>query len=81
MRVTAVSRECMDPARLSRMIFGLPNPIIPIIASRVYRIVHVKTINLSNVTRRYVISCVFGIPLWQHNGQMYLTLMRVHYPK
>ena len=46
MRVTAVqvqrTRECMDPARLTRTIVGFPDPLIPLIASRVYRIVHVQ---------------------------------------
>ena len=44
---TCVSRECMDPARLSRTIVGSPDPLIPLIASRVYRIVRVKNLNLS----------------------------------
>ena len=34
---TGVSRECMYPARLSRNIVGFPDPLIPLIASRVYR--------------------------------------------
>ena len=52
MRVTAVLCDCMEPVRLARTIVGFPDPLILLIASRVYRIVHVKNINLSIMDMR-----------------------------
>ena len=43
---TCVSRECMDTTRLTRTIVEFPDPLIPSIAPRVYRIIHVHNLNL-----------------------------------